>query len=191
MTETTKKLQRDLAIMATMASEMSDYVRSDVLFWRMSQGNMPKLTFGGYLMRQHRLVALRNDLTLAEQDQLRTAMDQFDSATQVWTVRVESRIHQEVDARVRQWGEFLRDLQGGAGSAVASFPTAVEARCMLTHLLDYLYQPGYQVLPRFESEISLMDTRLSNLRKVTDFVWDEAWQPAYPVNRFDYLYRGE
>jgi hypothetical protein len=190
MTEGTKKLKIDLAIMAVMASEMSDYVRSDVLFWRMSRGNMPKLTFGGYLMRQYRLVSLRHQLSAEDQERLRTAMDRFDEAIQGWTVRVESRMHQEIDARIRQWGEYMRDLRAGSGSALTSYPSAVEARCMLTHLLDHLYQPGYQVLPRFESELNILDTRLNSIRKITEFVWDEEWEKAYPVNRFDYLYRG-
>ena len=57
------KLTRDLSILVAMAAEMETYLNSDVLFWHMSTSHMPALTLGGYLMRQHRLLALRDLLT--------------------------------------------------------------------------------------------------------------------------------
>ena len=187
MSSTNEILQGDLAILEAMASEMQPYIMSDVLFWRMEKGNMPRLTFGGYLMRQHRLLALRNLLTRAEQDRLRVAVDQFEGATMAWTVRIEQRIHQEARARLRQWGEYLRDLRESSGAS-ASYGASVNARLMLTHLVDYLYSPGFIIEPGVESELNVLDKRLSTIGEDGDFIWPPEWMPAYRREKFWYLY---
>ena len=68
------KLMRDLSILAAMAAEMEAYLNSHVLFWHMSSSRMPALTLGGYLMRQHRLLALRSLLTGEQLSELDAAV---------------------------------------------------------------------------------------------------------------------
>ncbi len=188
MSEFIGKLKKDLAILEAMSSEIRDYIMSDALFWRMEKGNMPRLTFGGYFLRQHKLVALRQELSGEEQERLRLAIDHFDRETMPWTVRVEEKLHEEARARVRQWSEYLRDLRESS-LAAASFHTAVEARIMLSHLVDYLYSPNFIIEPGIESEINILDKRLSTIGEEGDFVLAKELERAYPKSRFWYLYR--
>jgi hypothetical protein len=53
-------LAHDLMILEEMAANMADYLDSNVTEWIIPRANMPRLTIGGYLMRQRRLNALRS-----------------------------------------------------------------------------------------------------------------------------------
>ena len=52
MTNGIKKLNNDLDILQSMVEELANYLSSDVLYWPMFKANYPKMTLGGYLMRQ-------------------------------------------------------------------------------------------------------------------------------------------
>ena len=41
MESSSERLEKDLAILEAMAAEMEQYLREDILFWRMAQGGMP------------------------------------------------------------------------------------------------------------------------------------------------------
>ena len=74
MSEGSGRLKRDLEIMEAMSSEMDEYLRSQTLFWPMMKGNLPRLTIGGYLVREDRLVKL--DKLLDESQQIRLQQQQ-------------------------------------------------------------------------------------------------------------------
>lgn len=182
------KLQHDLAILTAMADEMADYLRSDVLFWPMSSGGMPKLTLGGYLMRQFRLLALGDTLQPAEQQQLSRAVSTFNQALVERVVRFEQKAHQELEARIRQWGEYLRDLEKDRDMGPAGYGTAVETRAMIAVLVEKLQKRPYQLQPRIMPRIDLLDQNLRHFWEPGPFVWVAAWQPAYPQADFWWLY---
>ena len=121
-----EKLHRDLEVLEAMAVAMDDYLRSDVLFWPLSDGDLPRLTLGGYLMRQHRLLELRDLLDKAEQERLHAAVQEFYAALEEKIVRTERKAHEELGARLRQWQQYLREIKNGVG--VAYYASAVETR---------------------------------------------------------------
>jgi hypothetical protein len=182
------KLEQDLKILAAMAAEMEEYLRSDVLFWQMMPGGMPKLTLGGYLMRQHRLLALRDLLDKAQRARLDAAVTQFNRALVEKVVRFEQRAHRELAARVRQWSEYLRDLEQDSGSSAANYNSAVETRAMMAALVDKLKTPPYQLEPRLRQQVELLDRNLRLRWKPGQFVWPELWQTAYPRTAYWWLY---
>jgi len=55
MKNSTKRLKKDLDILKAMVEELTNYLSSDVLYWPMFKASYPKMTLGGYLMRQRRL----------------------------------------------------------------------------------------------------------------------------------------
>ena len=59
----TQKLIKDLHILKAMVEEMSNYLSSDTVLWPMFKADYPKLTLGGYFMRQRRLQVLSYLLT--------------------------------------------------------------------------------------------------------------------------------
>lgn len=188
MTDDVGKLGQDVTILAEMAGEMDDYLRSDVLFWQMMKGGLPKLTLGGYLMRQHRLLALSSLLTAEEQAVVDTAVAQFNQALVEKIVRLEQKAHQELEARIRQWAEYLKDFRWERSAALAGYASAVETRVMITAVTDKLQLPPYQLDPRITEQIVLLDGNLRSRWRSGAFFWPEAWQPAYPQADYWYLY---
>ncbi|MCB9421578.1 MAG: hypothetical protein H6667_17365 [Ardenticatenaceae bacterium] len=182
------KLAQDVTILAEMAGEMEEYLRSDVLFWQLMKGGLPKLTLGGYLMRQHRLLALPKLLTDEEQAVVDTAVAQFNRALVEKIVRLEQKAHQELEARIRQWGEYLKDFRWERGAAVAGYTSAVETRVMMTAVTDKLQMPPYQLNSRITDQIAVLDGNLRSRWRPGSFLWPEAWQPAYPRTDYWYLY---
>lgn len=186
MMEGMQKLQRDLEVLEAMAQEMDEYLRSDVLFWPMSGGDMPRLTLGGYLMREHRLLQLRDMLNMEEQDRLHKAISTYRSALEEKIVRFEDRAHEELDARLRQWHEYLREVKGGRN--IAYYETAVEARAMIEALLNQLRVSPYQLKEEAPQKLALLDRQLRQQWETGEFIWPKEWKEAYPREKYWWLY---
>lgn len=183
-----EKLSLDLKILEAMAAEMDDYLTSDVLFWPLARAELPRLTLGGYLMRQHRLMALRHLLTDDEQARLDEAISQFNQALTERIVRFEQRGHQELQARLRQWSEYLKDVGRKPEGSRAYYATAVETRAMIEALLDKLQMAPYELDKQFLEKVAVFDSGLRRGWRPGDFVWPEAWQSAYPRSEYWWLY---
>jgi hypothetical protein len=182
-----KKLERDLVILTAMAEGMADYLKSDILFGKLSDNSMPMLTLGGYLMREHRLLSLTDLLSSAEQAQLETAVWQFNSALIEKIIRLETKGRKELDARLRQMEEYLRDLQNKKGAGM-NYETAVEPRVMIAALIHKLEMAPYQLDERVLQQVDLLDRHLRRRWSPGDFIWPEEWQPAYPQIDYWWLY---
>jgi hypothetical protein len=188
MARASEKLHEDLEIMAAMAGEMDEYLKSDVLFWPMARGSMPRLTLGGYLMREQRLGALQDQLSTEEKRRFQAARDTFDEALREKVVRFEQRAHQELHARLRQWGEYLRELKSDAATNSGYYPSAVETRAMIAALVDRLRTPPYKAEERALEQLALLDQNLRRRWQPDDFVWPHGWEKAYPAAEYWWLY---
>lgn len=188
MTHSDEKLSRDVSVLSAMAGEMEAYLDSDVLFWHMADAGMPALTLGGYLMRQHRLLALYDSLTAEEQAEVDAAVEKFNKTLEERIVRFEQKAHRELDARLRQWEEYLKDVERGQASAKSNYATTVEVRAMIAALADYLEMAPYQLDDRVQQRTALLDKRLRPRWDAGDFVWPAAWQDAYPKPAYWWLY---
>lgn len=188
MSTSTDKLQRDLSILEAMAEEMGTYLDSDVLFWHMSAAGMPALTLGGYLMRQHRLLALQDQLGSAEVSRLKTAVTTFNNALSERIVRFEEKAHRELDARLRQWNEYLKDVERGIATSKSNYATVAEVRAMIEGLRDKLELAPFKLDERIPQQITLLDNQLRRLWKPGDFVWPTEWEEAYSQAEFWWLY---
>lgn len=188
VSEAIEKLKQDLKILEAMASEMDEYLTSQTLFWPLSDSSLPRLTLGGYLMRQYRLVQLREMLEPDDQLRLDAAIEQFNEALTEKVVRFEQRAHEELHARLRQWSEYLRDLSKESFAAGDFYPSAVQTRAMIRALVDKLKMPPYEFDERVLTEIEAYDRALRNYWRPGDFVWPDEWQPAYPQRDYWWLY---
>jgi hypothetical protein len=188
VTEAEDKLAQDVRVLSAMADEMETYLDSDVLFWHMAQGGMPTLTLGGYLMRQHRLLALYDSLTEEQRAEVDGAVARFNMALEDRTVRFEQKAHRELDARLRQWQEYLKDVERGQASVKSNYATAVESRAMIGALSDFLQLPPYQLDDRVLERTALLDGRLRLRWESGEFVWPDGMQKAYPRSEYWWLY---
>ena len=174
-----EKLAQDLETLTAMAEQMMDYIPSDVMFWPLHSLAMPRLTLGGYLMRQQRLVALFDLLTETQQGQLQAAMTRYHTALEDRTVVFEQKAHKELDSRLRQWSEHLRDMRSDRGKAV-NYATAVEVRAMIEAMVRQLQKFPYQLSADFLYRLKNVDAGLLAAWNKGEFVWPEEWADAYP-----------
>jgi len=181
-----EKLQKDLSALEVMATEMDEYLRSDVLFWPLAHGDMPRLTLGGFLARQHRLLELRDTLSMQEQDRLHKAINNYHLALEEKVVRFEKKAHEELEARLRQWQTYLGEAKQGAG--VAYYESAVEPRAMIEALLAQLRVQPYRLQENLPQKLALLDRELRKIWEPGEFVWPQEWKAAYPREKYWWLY---
>lgn len=183
-----ERLAHDVAVIAAMAEQMAEYLDSDILFWPAPRGGMPSLTLGGYLLREHRLLALNNLLTAGQQEQSAAAVAQFNQTLANRVIRFEKKAHNELEARLRQWEEYLKDMDRGTFDRNSNYDTAVETRAIIQVLLDRLSLPPYRTEARPEQHLAVLDTRLHGRWQPGEFVWPEEWAGAYPRGEYWWLY---
>ena len=183
-----QKLTFDLEIMEAMAALMPTYVASGSLFWNIGVGGMPMLTLGGYFMRQHRLLALTDLLTGAERMRLQTAVSIVSEAITPQRVQFEKKANTEILSRVRQFGEYLKDLRREHGDAVAGYKTAVEARLMAAVLMELLGNKPYRLDAEAIAQAESLDQTLRWQWRSGAFVWAAEWARAYPSEAYWWLY---
>lgn len=180
MPDGNERLTHDVAVLAAMAEQIPEYLDSDILYWPAPRGGMPALTLGGYLLREQRLLALRHLLSAGQQAELDAAVAQFNAALADRVVRFETKAHKELDARLRQWEETIKDMERGSFDRSSNYSTAVETRAIIQALLDRLSMPPYHAEGRPQQHLGLLDTRLRNMWRPGDFVWPAEWAAAYP-----------
>lgn len=183
-----ERLGRDMAVLAAMAGQMPEYLDSDILYWPAPGAGMPTLTLGGYLLREQRLLALRHLLSATQQAQLDAAVAQFNAALADRVVRIETKAHKELEARLRQWEETLKDMDRGSFDRSSNYDTTVETRAIIHALLDRLSMPPFRAEARPQQHLALLDTRLRNMWRPGDFVWPAEWTAAYPQGEYWWLY---
>lgn len=179
------KLQKDVVILARFKEDLADYLASETLFYPTGP-NYPELTLGGWLMRQHRLEALRDQLGQDERNQLEQILIEGNAILRNNIVRAEAKMHDELQVRLRQWKTYLQDVQEGESGAW--YATAVEPRAMLTALINQLSNSPYQMNSDVPDRLEKVDM-LAKFRWLSgDFVWSDGWDKAYPKADFWYLY---
>jgi hypothetical protein len=171
-----------------MVSEMEPYLNSNVLFWGLGKPGLPALTLGGYLMRQHRLLALRDRLTREQSHELDSALIAYNSVLEEGIVRFEKKAHRELEARLRQWREFLKDVERGIATSTSNYSTVVEVRAMINALQDQLQMAPFQLDKRLLQQTAHLDTQLRRLWEPGEFVWPSGWESAYPASDYWWLY---
>ena len=139
-------------------------------------------------MRLYRLEALRYMLSESEQARLDTAIIKFNEALVEKVVRFEQRAHEELHARLRQWGEYLKELTHESLAMGDFYPSHVQTRAMIAALLTKLDMPPYRLDSRVLDQLDTYDRVLRNHWKPGDFVWPEEWQVAYPQDVYWWLY---
>ncbi len=183
-----ERLARDVDVLEAMSNEMADYLDSDVLFWPMGLSNMPMLTLGGYLMREYRLQALQDQLSAEDWARVAAAVSRFNEVLANRVVRFEKKAGAELEARLRQWQEYLKEVHSDSADRAANYATAVETRAMIDELVARLTMPPYRLPDRAAEYLSTLNTVQRNRWQPGEFVWPESWESAYPAADYWWLY---
>lgn len=177
----------DLAVTKTMAEQLESYIYRDSLFGYMPS-EMPRLTLGGYLMRQHRLRALSDQLDDEDYQQLQETIDRFKSIAETNVVHVEEKAHQELQARLRQWDAYLTDVVNNPDEHIYEYTSAVQTRVIIEELMKFLSIPPYELDQEIVAGVSTLDNKLQALWQEDSFIWKSVWQDAYPEEVYWWLY---
>ena len=186
-------LDRDVAICRAMATDLEAFLLRDIVYWPLSQrgprrGRYPHLTLGGLVLRLHHLDVLKGSLSPDTYEQytlMRAAVEaDFDS----WRVHLERKLLAEVSSRMRPWSFFLAECPEWPSACAHEFPTQVEVRTMIALLLQMASEKKVKGSQKLRTHISGLDRRLQDLTLRAPFVWDPIFEPAYPAEKFWWLY---
>ncbi len=178
----------DLLVLEEMASGMSDYLDHDALDWTIPRVNMPKLTIGGYLMRQDRLTILRHLFGPIELERLDHAINTFNAALNERIVRFEVRAHQELHKRIREWMSHMRELSADTFSQVNYFAGIADTRVVISLLIEKLRNDPFKLEKGIVSQVAALDRNLQSRVEKHPFIWEAVWEPAYPAEKYWWLY---
>jgi hypothetical protein len=183
-------LERDMAILEDMVLHMGGYLLTEATRWDVGKSGAPPITIGGYLMRRRRLGLLAEALDDDERNRLAVANADFDATIARQLVRYEARAQAEAGARLREWTGYLRDVAASKRLAAdhAYYAYKVDIRIVMAELLDLLGQPPYCLPDHVVTDVAAVDHRLRARWQTGTFVWPTVWQPAYPEERYWWLY---
>lgn len=179
-------LDRDLRALATMASNLTPYLYEDEMYGYLS-GDLPNLTLGGLLLRLYRLGHLENLLDADQQTMLQDARINFEAECAKWAVHYETKLQQELHARLDAFDQFLNECGDDLPSCAANYPVQAEKRTIIEHLNDELVE--LEARPEeIENRLRHIDQKLRRLLVESDFISDERLAAVYPKGRFWWMY---
>jgi hypothetical protein len=180
-------LDHDVRTVEAMASRLTPYIYETALYGPMP-GDLPRLTVGGLLMRLNRLSAIANLLSPGQQKALDTARRQFDAVRQEWAVAYEARLTQELPSRLTALEQFIADCDESGRRCADLYPSEIEKRVIVEALKDEA--TARDVLsPAARARLSGIDSQLHRFARPADhFIWDTRLEPAYPRDKFWFLY---
>lgn len=183
-------LKRDLTILKAMVAGLPEYLASDATSWELKGSDTPPLTIGGCLMRLNRLTILQNDLVSDDRLALARARTAFDAALRNTVVRFEQRAYQELNARLREWTNYLRNLSQ-SNKLMADqgyYAVKVYARIVIGELVGKLSERPYRLDGRVPRDVAALDRRLRLIWQPNGFLLASVWQKAYPPDPCWWLY---
>lgn len=179
-------LDRDLRALATMASNLTPYLYEDEMYGYLS-GDLPNLTLGGLLLRLYRLGHLEDLLDADQQTMLQDARINFEAECAKWAVHYETKLQQELHARLDAFDQFLNECGDDLPSCAANYPVQAEKRTIIEHLNDELVE--LEARPEeIENRLRHIDQKLRRLLVESDFISDERLEAVYPKGRFWWMY---
>ena len=179
-------LDRDIRVLSVMASSLTPYLYENELYGYL-EGDLPRLTLGGLLLRLHRLGYLEDTLSAEQQNLVQNARLNFEAERAQWAVHYENKIQHELRARLDAFEQFLNECSGDIRGCAEGYPVQAEKRVMIAHLADESEERD--VLPEETStRLKVLDQRLHRLLREGGFVFDDRLLVAYPPEQYWWLY---
>ena len=181
-----------------MADQADPYLVEDELLWPIDgqvSGGMPRMTLGGFLMREHRLDGLPALLDAAQRERFAAAKQTFHKALDHWKVNGSHKIAREADMRLHLLEQFLRDCNEAlAQNCFDYWPSQAEQRTTLYHVSEALSSAPLADADKavvVNAALARVDSGLRRYLLAGDsghFLWDPALEPVYPRRPFWWLW---
>ena len=179
-------LFHDHTTLKLMASELTDYLMSDVLFWQMqAPSDVPKLSLGLLLLTRAQLEAARSELAPAQLVEVERANRETDAVLAKWPVAAEKKAIQELRSRINLWQAHWEDYIEDPYPHAVHYPDEITQRVIAALLL--LRFPRLSDSSEAKRLVSL-DAQLRGLLKPGAFLWPEEMQVSFPESEFWFLY---
>jgi hypothetical protein len=177
----------ELTIVQCMLRDLEDYLKSDVLYWHVTEPNplgshMPQLTIGALLEAIARAAAAQNDLTPGQRQELQTARAQLDRIRVAHAAQFVSKARHELHGRLNAWKADLDD-EGRKSKSFYAQDARVRAKIFL--LENAL---GAAIPAEVQKQREQIDLELYEVFVPGEFVWDARLQSAFPKDPCWWLY---
>ncbi len=187
--------EHDLVILTAMADQITPYLVEGELFWPLPgrlRGGMPHLTIGGFLLRRHRLTAMRARLDDRQQARLDDALAAFDAARSEWRIHYLNKINREWEMRANLLQQFLTDCETlDSANCFENWPTTARHRTILYHLQEALQEQGAGPTESQLAELTRLDgglRRYLSQGEAGQFLWGADLAAIYPRDPYWWLW---
>jgi hypothetical protein len=180
----------DLEIVEGMVPELEDYIVKEEVYRTVilptSQGDQNiRMTGGDLLARLHRLNAVRDELSPAQQQRLDAAQSRADEIIRSLKTRFNQRLVREMKARLDSLRWFFDDCGSDRQRCRVEFPFEMRNRQRIEEILK---QTGNDVPEELRTALGQVDKRIREFAAPGSFIWGERAERIYPRDRYWYLY---
>ncbi len=177
----------ELIISRSMAAELEEYLKSDILYWPVAEPNplgshMPQLTIGALLEALTRAEASRADLLPPQQAELTTVRQQLDRIRAAHSALFIGKASHELLSRVKSFQTNVADVHWRTRAFYAQ-DARVRAKI---YLLEQAL--GSATPPDIQQRREQLDRALFEIFVPGDFIWDARLLQAFPQNPCWWLY---
>lgn len=163
----------DQSILIKGAEDLSDYLSSTVLFWRLQAESQP-LTIGNLLLARKKVAALYPDTLPGN---VKSAFLQLERTRAERPAAWQNKADAELHSRLNQYQTLIDELDKGGYGVIARL------RAILELLLSEVSDPAAAGV-----SLSGLDERLKVAFESGDFIWPEVYQSSFPKEKFWFLY---
>ena len=169
----------DRSLILAAATELDDYLSSDVLSWK-AANTAGRLTPGNLLLalkRTQAKLASENDTVFQK------ALETIEETRQLRQSAWQRKINKEIPYRLRLWINTLEDFIED-GSLDRSYAAQVKNRVLVELLGDEVrfFQPEWQ------TSLQRADELVKKISVFGPFIWEQALEKDFPEDKFWYLY---
>lgn len=183
---------QDLKEAQAFVDSLETYVQGDQVYGTVgggwfTGGRMPALTAGSLAMRLRRLRALQHQLSGEQLEQLAKIEAKRDSVIRDWREHYRAKLEREVNSRLDAMRPFFNEAKTDPKLAAKVYGPEVLRRTIAEEALIALEELGEDVSP-LRLKAKAADSELRRYVKPGQFAWAEALMPAYPRERFWWMY---
>ena len=180
----------ELTICRSMAAELDEYLRSNVLYWPVTPSNplgdrMPQLTSGSLLEHLTRAEAALNELSPSQRIELESTRQLHDRVRQAHQTAYFARAVRELNSRLDAWAWYLDDYARHPSDLAAYYPHEIRTRVKVELLVQVL---NHNVPAHSRTRLIKLDELLRGAFVAGPFVWDERLESFFPKSPCWWLY---
>lgn len=181
-----------------MTGALENYLGQSALYGSVGGGgflalsNMPSLTVGALVMRLRRLAVLGDERQLdnTQRDKLWTIRREHDRIHAENRQPYAAKLRHEVESRLKAARQFFDECHADPKACARNYPPEVNRRTIAQEAL--IRMDALNIAP--DDDLKALIRRTDNhLRRAAnqeaDFLWSAALAPAYPQDKFWWLYR--